>query len=32
MPRLGAAARFGTLKLRVFIEGQLTNPDAAGRW
>ena len=28
MPRLGAAARFGTLKLRVFIESQLTNPDA----
>ena len=28
MPRLGAAARFSTLKLRVFIESQLTNPDA----
>jgi len=28
MPRLGAAARFGTLKLRVFIESQLTDPDA----
>jgi len=27
-PRLGAAAQFGTLKLRVFIESQLTNPDA----
>ena len=31
MPRLGAAARFGTLKLRVFIESQLTNPDADAR-
>jgi AraC family transcriptional regulator, positive regulator of tynA and feaB len=28
MPRLGAAARFGTLKLRHFIESQLTNPAA----
>jgi len=28
MPRLGAAARLGTLKVRVFIESQLTNPDA----
>jgi len=28
MPRLGAAARFGTLKLRVSIESQLTDPDA----
>jgi len=28
LPRLGAAARFGTLRLRVFIESQLTNPDA----
>jgi len=27
MPRLGAAGRFGTLKLRVLIESQLTNPD-----
>ena len=28
MPRLGAAARIGTLKLRAFVESQLTNPDA----
>jgi len=28
MPRLGAAARFGTLKLRVVIDSQLTNPEA----
>ena len=31
MLRLGAVARFSTLKLRVFIESRLTNPDAEVR-
>ena len=28
MPRLGATGRFSALRLRMFIESQLTNPDA----